>query len=867
METKVELQGIVRKTSNLNSPAGSLHEIINLRKMYGSWRPILPKHIIKQNFAPSSEMFIHTMDELEFYVTYDSDGKINARDDQGAVFEELTTLDPGLDIKFSSIGDFLIINDLTNYEQYIFRYYPDKTPKYTDVSSIPFLNMTLTATKTATFNEYTAEWNQDAFQAGWVLLETELRKLYPNYFEGWVFLRWGIELIDGTVVKHSTPIFLYCGDITVDHSNTNVAVIIRSYLYEIGYTIQATLPSDWSNYSNLIRGIAIYMTKPVSKYDLSQSGFIPEGNWVDLFEKTTSVVDLFRNASEYYLVHNIPFNKITNAGTGTIGSGKRIISRGTIDKSGIQHFFQNPGSTAWDSSFGLRYTYGQKPEINPDEFNVNDITSYNLLNVDDISHHTQIGIRTLNYNSRLFYGDIYSRLFDGYNIADILLPDGSGTTEFDMYIEVDLPTSLGLRTVRQTMKFDFDAFILPIVIGYPDIRAREMRIMHNSGGTLKKLTLTLEAHPVLNFAYATKLDGADITQMAKDSDGTISVPISIVTIAATLATLYTNLRDKNRVQLTELYNPYILPALNSYQVGEGNIVALGVNMIPLEDRFGTFPVFVFTSRGTWALNLSDSGSVVVSNIVPVSSAVCTNPDSIVVVENLLVFFASDGIKLLTGQTPTEISDLAETTPLSVLDGQDAYEQIKVQSSLNVVTDQISTIDLLEYCEDAKFAYDKKLNELIVSNYDYDYSYFYSFNDKMWFKSSQKFKKFISNYPNTYALSTGNDLVDLSVEESSGNVPVFFETKPILIGPDKEVKLARLILGGKFDVATNLYGALYLFGSNDGSVWTLVTGKEINGENIYNIIIPRLSLSLRYIILVFSGTISQDSSISEFRIIT
>jgi hypothetical protein len=290
-------------------------------------------------------------------------------------------------------------------------------------------------------------------------------------------------------------------------------------------------------------------------------------------------------------------------------------------------------------------------------------------------------------------------------------------------------------------------------------------------------------------------------------------------------------------------------------------------MIPLEDRFGTFPVFVFTSRGTWALNLSDSGSVIVSNIVPVSSAVCTNPDSIVVVENLLVFFASDGIKLLTGQTPTEISDLAETTPLSVLDGQDAYEQIKVQSSLNVVTDQISTIDLLEYCEDAKFAYDKKLNELIVSNYDYDYTYFYSFNDKMWFKSSQKFKKFISNYPNTYALSTGNDLVDLSVEESSGNVPVFFETKPILIGPDKEVKLARLILGGKFDVATNLYGALYLFGSNDGSVWTLVTGKEINGENIYNIIIPRLSLSLRYIILVFSGTISQDSSISEFRIIT
>ena len=883
METNIDLKGIVRKTANPYSPAGSMHEMINLRKIYGSWRPILRKLAVKENFAASTELFIHSMDEVEYYITYNTNGYVYALTDQGVLVETLMNVAPGLNVKFNSIGDFLIINDLTNCDKYIFRYFADLNPHYKNISDIPFLNMSFTCTEVGLGNEitYNSKRDVDSFQAGWYLLEADMREQWPEYFEGYVFVRYAIELIDGTTLKHSLPVFLYSGHVTLeDHPTVPEILKIIARLFALEYTIQTILPANWDDYKNLIRGISIFMSKPVSKYDLTLSGVSDGGTYLGLSEKPNLLIDLFRNESAYYRIHHIPFNKILGGETGTIGTSKPITSsssggsrrdvartptgsRGTYDYS---HYSGIDTMGFSSISYGRQGDMGPARPYNPANFNVNDILSYDMLNVDDISHHTIIGFTSLNYNSRLFMGDIYTKLFNGYNITYVIVPTGGAVAEFDIYIEVDLNTSLGLKTVRQTMKCSKDAIIMPYIFGYPDYRATEIRILHNSGGTLKKSTFALESHPLLNLSFATKLDGVDLNVQAKNATGFQTITIASMSHAATLATLNTSLRDKNRVQVTELYNPFIMPAINSYQVGEGNIVALSVNVLPLEDRFGTFPVFVFSSRGIWSLNLSDTGSIVVSNIVPLSNAVCTNGDSCIVVDNLLVFLASDGIKLLTGQIPAEISDLAETTPLSTLNGDATYLQIKQQVLLNDVTDQLCSVDLLAYSTGAQFAFNKKLREIIISNYNYKYSWIYSLDEKVWYKCSQRFKKFVNNYPNTYALSTGNDLVNVSEEQTIGDVPVYIESKPILLGPEKEIKIARMIFEGRFDVATSFNGAVYIFGSNDSSKWSLITGKEISGRNVYNIIIPRFPISLRYMIFIFSGTITQGSAISNIKVI-
>ena len=890
METKIDFLGIVRNTSRLNSPLGSCQEMINLRKKYGTWRPILPKTAVQKNFPPSNEMFIHTMDEFEYYIAYITDGTVKAYTSAGVFVELLTTLDTGLDIKFNAIGDFLLINDRTNYAKYIFRCTPTDTPKYEDVSNIPYIHLTIESEETDNIKNYVAKYNNESFQEGWVLNEKDMRELYPEYFEGYVFLRWAIELIDGTTLKHSAPVFLYNGNVTLtDHTTW---VTIHPHLCKLKYTIQDALPDGWDHYDNLIRGVSIFMTKPESRFDLDLSGLTEEDVFLGLIEKPNLLVDLFRDQSAYFRIHHIPYNKIIASETGYIGASKPIGSshRGGTGAAAASwsRINRRGGTTPADphavsstmTNIGVLSRTGDVvPLYNPAEFNINNIFSYEMLNVDDVSHHTIVGIRTLNYNSRLFYGDVYTSLFNGYNIEKLITPSGGALGTFDLHVEVDLATQFGMRTVRQTMDCSKDTINFPYLIGYPDIRATEMRILHNSGGsTIYVLTIALESHPLLNMATANKIDGADIEVQAKDTAGIFSIAIADIVTVGALATLNTNLRDKNRVQLTELYNPFVTPAINSYQVGEGNILKMAVNMLPLEDRFGTFPVFVFSTRGIWTLNLSDTGSVIISNIVPVSSSVCINSDSVIIVDNLLVFLASDGIKLLTGQTPAEISDIAEGSNISALAGDSSYGEIMVQDLMNGVSDQISAVDILTYAagtlvngvyiNQAKFGYDKNHREIIVSNSEYDYSYIYSLDEKVWYKCSQVFKKFITNYPNLYAfLSTGNDLVDISEEDSSGDVPVYFETRPMLIGPDKEVKIARLTLGGQFNVADAKYAGLMLYGSNDGATWSLITGKEIEGASIYNIILSRLPLSLRYILLVFSGTVDEASTVSELRILT
>lgn len=875
METKINLLGIVRNTSNLDSPAGSCQEIINLRKKYGTWRPILPKLAVKTNFASTSNtVFIHSMDEAIYFIVYDlGDGTIKAYNSSSpfAVVETLLTISSKpASVKFDMLGYYLIVSDLTAYDKYIFRCYPSLATKYNNVSNIPSIDMTLTLDPSAITNEYLTKKDNDSFQAGWWLQEEYFRSLHAEYFEGYVFLRYGIELIDGTVLKHSKPLFLYVGNVTSTLGASYVTILAE--LIRIKYTIQASLPSDWSNYADLIRGISIFMTKPVSKYDLDSSGFNLEETYLGLAEKPNLLLDLFRNESAYYRVHHIPYNKIIAGGFGSVGTSKPMVTFGGLASP---FALPIPQKINWrgDPQAVLdaeRYTSQQNRAVkdNPALFNVNDITSYDILSVDDVSHHTIIGFTSLNYNNRLFFFDIYTTLYDGYNISDIIkTAAGSGVTEFDIYIEADLATEYGVKTVRQTMKWAEDAIKVPYVLAYPDIRAKEIRILHNSGGTVKKAVFSLESHPVLNMSFATKLNGTDLDIAAKDSDGFMTITIAAITTSGALATLSTSLRDKNRAQLTDLFNPFIAPPINSYQVGEGNILAAAVNMLPLEDKFGTFPVFVFTSRGVWALNLSDTGGIVISNITPVSSSVCINADSVIVVDNLLLFLASDGIKLLTGQTPAEISDIAEGSFASALAGNTEYGLLKAHASINVVTSQISSTDILTYAAAAKFAYDKNLREIIVSNYSYSYSYIYSLDEKAWYKTSGRYKKFITNYPNIFALSTGNDLIDISQEQTSGNIGVFIETKPIPIGPDKEVKIQNTILGGIFDISTLFYGAFYMFASNDGRTWSLLQGKEITGQNIFNIKLPKNPISVRYIILVFSGTVTRETSLSEIRITT
>lgn len=117
----------------------------------------------------------------------------------------------------------------------------------------------------------------------------------------------------------------------------------------------------------------------------------------------------------------------------------------------------------------------------------------------------------------------------------------------------------------------------------------------------------------------------------------------------------------NRVVQSEVYNPFVFPAELSSELGSGEIVGMAAATDALsEGQFGTFPMYLFTSEGVWALSVGSDGKF--SSPQVVCRDVCINPDSIVQLDKSVVFATDKGVMLLEGRQPKLLS--------GALDGRD-----------------------------------------------------------------------------------------------------------------------------------------------------------------------------------------------------
>ena len=149
---------------------------------------------------------------------------------------------------------------------------------------------------------------------------------------------------------------------------------------------------------------------------------------------------------------------------------------------------------------------------------------------------------------------------------------------------------------------------------------------------------------------------------------------------------------------------------------------------------------------------------------------------------------------------------------------------------------------------AHIGYDQKNRELIVSNNNYDYSYVYSFANNVWTKITETFQYFIKDYPNTYGVTNGNNIVDITAEDA---VPVetLIITRPIYL--DNLSKLERLGVKASIDTDDERITGLYMYGSVDGRNWNFITGIQKPGD-FNNQYVNRAMMSFREAIVVIAG---------------
>jgi hypothetical protein len=292
-----------------------------------------------------------------------------------------------------------------------------------------------------------------------------------------------------------------------------------------------------------------------------------------------------------------------------------------------------------------------------------------------------------------------------------------------------------------------------------------------------------------------------------------------------------------------------------------------------QGQFGQYPLTIFSTNGIFVLE-QGTGDIFYKSIHPVTHDICNNKKSIIGINGGILFSSGKGLMVMSGGKVAEISQTIEGDPDTFLNNNIIYHET-LNGTLNVVDlkDALSTIPFKEYMEDVVIAYDQENDEIILSNTKLDgnerlYNYNYIFNSKSgaWYKSSQVFDEFITNYPNGYGIKDG--IIYGLTNDAPGELDILVKTRPFILDTLglKTIKrlLARYI--GESAGGNQEELSLYLFGSLNGKSWTLINGVRMDAITAAEreIMIRNARSTARYFVIVFAVK-AEDAVINYFEL--
>ena len=739
---------------------GTMQELINLRPRDGALRTVGKK---KDELLSLSTDVLHIhyiTGSKKIYVGKDEDGFfINYRvfiDGVQSGNTQTTDLQATSLLKFSSWQNVLMVSEgvnettsmmIFNEETNLYDVYDgfgglSLLPEMPHVSFTRLANATDDDSKTFTA---TAETVADAMLAEYVKMQND--KTDAGYITGCILLRCAWEMVDGTIIKQTLPDKVYLSEISTTYNLSTFVVTSAFTAYKLQFKLNCTtawLDSVKTKYKNIIKGLNIYVSSPRSpelehKEHQVRSGtstLTTSGGPARTYD-VASLSEYIPNIEEeaYYFLKNYSLESLTANALVTLGLESVL-----------------------------------------------DLNTRSQMPMNNLSHHTLHGKRLFTYNDRIFLGDIKNYLHEGRSIEGLIGPGNNNTpgTEYKVGIEFDIAISTRKTVTVFSYWTAFNYYNLSdgniefwvkyqeittggvgrrLTVrndnsywGYPDARAKTARIyITDDNGLTVHLagTYNMTSIQSQNFSYC---NGVKV----KCTLG--SLPFGTITYGKNYY------YDRDRIQATELGNPFYYPAINSYRV-QGTVLGLSTNAIALSTgQFGQFPMFCFTSQGIWTMGIG-SGETLINTITPLSREVCNNPDSITPIDGGSAFTTEKGLSIISGNQVIEISQTAEGSKSGPI-SETIYNTIANNPSLYEITGYLCTQTFLTYITGAVIAWDYINKELIISNNDYSYSWVYSADYKTWFKISESFKSFVTDFPVVYGIK-------IIGEEYIGRIETFF----------------------------------------------------------------------------------------------
>lgn len=433
----------------------------------------------------------------------------------------------------------------------------------------------------------------------------------------------------------------------------------------------------------------------------------------------------------------------------------------------------------------------------------------------DVQIHSVIPKEAFVLNSRLHTAGVDEVYFKGYAPAYKYDDSPYGRVDNPWTVVVYIDTDNGRKVVKYGETWGQKPDLLYYFM-YPDSRATKMEIYRTMDGKLQVLELPLVAHRVRNEAYFLKTKLGNII----DNPDAIDIPIIDTDLTWGDAQEIPDADNvdmfPNVLKVSAVDNPFYFPTAQTYKF-EGNIVGLASNAEAISTgQFGQYPLFIFTDKGIWAMQVDASGQGAYVSQSPFSREVCSG--ALCPVSGGIVFTTERGVMAISGGQVTELSQPNDGMGVDYMEYQESFwENIFWKAGFD---GYIQPEIIRNYIKGAKLAYNYLHNEVILSNSGYDYSFVFSLTNQEWSIIDRVFDITTNSYPK---LEVYNNDKQLRYEFVEGNdkVPVVAITRPVKVDTLDFKRLRQAALRCTFEGSLNFY----VLGSNDGVRFVCITGKE------------------------------------------
>jgi hypothetical protein len=269
--------------------------------------------------------------------------------------------------------------------------------------------------------------------------------------------------------------------------------------------------------------------------------------------------------------------------------------------------------------------------------------------------------------------------------------------------------------------------------------------------------------------------------------------------------------SKTKLQQSVVNNPFLSePALVNI-VGNSSILAMATTTQALsQGQFGDFPLYVFAADGIWAMSVGVDGAFSTSQ--PISRDVCSDPASVVMTDNAVVFATAQGLKMIRGSVITNMSVQMEGAVA------DVSALIDIDQSFNnmIIND---TMDFNTMIGKSRMAYDYESNLLHIYPDYLDAHYLCSLGNGEFAMSTFASRPLaiVNDYPRTI-IQTNEGLLRLAGRNVASRAGGILLTRPVCMGDPVALKRLKDLRVVWNQLETDSSVKVAVLASNDRRHW-------------------------------------------------